>query len=64
MGVCNIVLCFVVCYFMSILVLQIILFGKRELVALLCLSSWCCDRFVALPHGAMGLSTVCDYGIF
>ena len=35
-----------------------------ELVALLSLSSWnlvnCC---VALPHGAMGLSAVCDCGI-
>ena len=28
-------------YFVSILVLAIILMGKRELVALLCLSSWC-----------------------
>ena len=34
-----IVLCFVVRYFMSVLV--IILMGKRELVALLNLSSWC-----------------------
>ena len=34
----------------------IILMGKRELVALLGLSSWC----VALPRGAMGLSAVCD----
>ena len=42
----------------------IISMGKRELVALLCLSSWylsdCC---VALPGGAMGLSAVCDCGI-
>ena len=35
------VLCFVVRYFMSILVIAIILMGKRELVALLDLSSWC-----------------------
>ena len=35
--------------------------GKRELVALLCLSSWC---LVALPHGAVGWSAVCDCGIF
>ena len=32
----------------------IILMGMRELVALLCLSSWClCGCFVDLPHGAM-----------
>ena len=37
----------------------IILMGKRELVALLSLSSCC----VALPHGAMGLSAVYDCGI-
>ena len=37
-----IVLCFVVRYLMSILVsFAIILMGKRELVALLSLSSWC-----------------------
>ena len=36
-----IVLCFVVRYFMSLLVFAIILMGKRELVALLSLSSWC-----------------------
>ena len=39
----------------------IILTGKRELVALLCLSSLC---LVALPHGAVGWSAVCDCGIF
>ena len=38
----------------------IILMGKRELVALLSLSSWC---LVALPHGAMGLSVVFECGI-
>ena len=37
----------------------IILMGKRELVALLCLSSDCYS--VALPH--LGLSAVCDCGI-
>ena len=41
----------------------IILMGKRELVALLSLSSWCHDCHVALPQGAMGLSSVCDCGI-
>ena len=42
----------------------IISMGKRELVALLCLSSWlshdCC---VALPRYATGLSAVYDCGI-
>ena len=36
-----IVLCFVVRYFMSILIFAIILMGKRELVALLSFSSKC-----------------------
>ena len=36
-----IVLCFVVRYFMSKLVLYFILIGKRELVALISLSCWC-----------------------
>ena len=42
-----IVLCFVVRYFMSVLVLKSFdweereMIGKRELFALLCLSSWC-----------------------
>ena len=36
-----IVLCFVVRYFMSNSSFAIILMGKRELVALLSLSSWC-----------------------
>ena len=39
----------------------ITLIGKRELVVLLFLSSWC---LVALPHGAVSLSAVCDCGIF
>ena len=52
----------------------IILMGKRELVDLLGLSSWCLVIVVwlflavpyccvALPRGAMGLSAVCDCGI-
>ena len=44
----------------------IILMGKREMVALLCLSSWCplsCDCYVAPPQGAVGWSAVCDCGI-
>ena len=46
----------------------IILMGKRELVDLLCLSSWClviviiCQT-VALPHGTVGWSAVSDCGI-
>ena len=39
--------------------IAIILMGKRELVALLNLSSWC----LALPRGVIGLSSVCDCGI-
>ena len=50
-----IVLCFVVCYFMSILVLQNILMGKRELVALLNLSSWCLVMFERLFLAVPGL---------
>ena len=41
----------------------IILTGKRELVALLSLSSWRLVSCVALPRDAMGLSAVCDCGI-
>ena len=44
--------------------IAIILMGKRELVALLNLSSWCLVMVsVFLPRGAMGLSSVCDCGI-
>ena len=42
--------------------IAIILMGKRELVALLNLSSWCLVMVATLPHGAMGLSAVCDCG--
>ena len=56
MGLCVIVLCFVVRYFMSILVLQSSWWG-RELVALLNLSSWCLvmvERlFLAVPRGCL-----------
>ena len=52
-----IVLCFVVRYFMSILVLQSSLMGKRELIVLLNLSSWCLvvvERlFLAVPRGCL-----------
>ena len=43
--------------------IAIILMGKRELIALLNLSSWCLVMVVALPRVAMGLSAVCDCGI-
>ena len=51
-------------YFESILVFAIILMEKRELVALLCLSSWCV-MVVGwfFPRGATGLFAVCDCGI-
>ena len=46
---------------------EIILMGKKELGALLSLSSWClvivARLFVALPRGAMSLSAFCDNGI-
>ena len=62
-GVCN---CSMFCW--SLLnahsSIAIILKGKRELVTLLNLSSWClCDGRAALPRGARGLSAVCDCGI-
>ena len=46
--------------------IAIILMGKRELVALLNLSSWCLVMVdgAALPRDATGLSAVCDCGIF
>ena len=40
MGICT-CLCFVVRYLVSMLVFAIILVGKRDLVALLSMSSWC-----------------------
>ena len=45
--------------------IAIILMGKRELIALLNLSSWCLVMvgWAVLPHGATGLSAVCDCGI-
>ena len=56
------VFCFVLCYFVSILVLQSFWWGRESW--LLCfvylVSCHCC---VALPRGAMGLSVVCDCGI-
>ena len=56
--VCSMFCCTLLCVLSSF---TIIFMGKRELVALLCLSSWC---LVALPRGAVGWSAVCDCGIF
>ena len=61
-GVCNCsMFCCTLLYVPSSF--AIILIGKRELIALLCLSSWCVDCCVALPRSAMRLSAVCDCGI-
>ena len=63
MGVCN---CSMFCC--TLLYVQfsfaIILMGKREMVALLSLPSWCLLIVVWLFLSAMGLSVVCDCGIF
>ena len=64
MGVCNNIIYYhlflffyVLLYVMSILSIAIILMGKRELVALLNLSSWCLmmvERlFLAVPWGCL-----------
>ena len=58
-----IVLCFVVRYFFVHSSIAIILMGKRKLIALLNLSSWCLVMVERLSRGAMGLSAVCDCGI-
>ena len=58
-----IVLCFVVGYFVSILVLQSSQWGRESwLLCFVCylVSRDCC---VALPRNARGLSAVCDCGI-
>ena len=61
MGVCNCsMFCCTLLYVHSSI--AIILMGKRELVALLNLSSWCLVM-VEWLFGAMGLSAVCDGGI-
>ena len=57
MGVCDCsVFCCTLIYVHSSI--AIILMGKKELVALLSLSSWCLVM-VALPRSAKGLSAVC-----
>ena len=61
MGLCNFsMFCYVLLYVYSSF--GIILTGKRELVALLSLSSWC-DCCVALLRSPMRLSAVRDCGI-
>ena len=58
-----IVLCFVVRYFMSILVLQSSWWGRESwLLCLICLPGVSCG-WAALPYDATGLSAVCDCGI-
>ena len=63
-GVCNcyIFCCALLCVNSDI---AIILMWKRELVALLYLSSCCLVMvgWAALPHDATGVSAVCDCGI-
>ena len=64
MGFCNrSMFCYALLYVHSSF--AIILMGKRELVALLSLSSWCLVVVinVALRSDAMGLSAVCACGI-
>ena len=56
--VCSIFYCTLLCVLSSF---AITLAGKRELVVLLFLSSRC---LVALLHGAVSWSAVCDCGIF
>ena len=63
MGACN---CYMFCCTLLYVhsSFAIILMGKRELVALLSLSSWCFVIVVWLfLFGAIGLSAVCDSGI-
>ena len=60
MGVCNgSMFCCMLCYVHSSF--AIILMGKRELAALLSLSSWCLVMVVWLF--LVDLSVVCDRGI-
>ena len=57
-GVCNCsMFCCTLLYVHSSI--AIILMGKRELVALLFLSSWC----LVMVERPMGLSAGCDFGI-
>ena len=62
MGVCNCsMFCCMLLYVHSSI--AIILMGKRELVALLNLSSWCLVMVERRFSAATGLSAVCDCGI-
>ena len=62
MGVCNCsMFCCMLLYVNSSV--AIILMGKRELVALLNLSSWCLVIVAALPRHATGLSVVSVCGL-
>ena len=63
MGVCN---CSMFCYTLLYVHSSIAIFlkGKRELVALLNMTSWCLVMVErALPRVAMGLPVVCNCGI-
>ena len=61
-GVCNCsMFCCMLLYVHSSI--AIILMGKRELIALLNLSSWCLVMVERPPRDATGLSVVCDCGI-
>ena len=53
---CSMFCCALLCVHSNF---AIIWMGKRELVAVLCLSDSC----VAFPHDATGLTAVCDCGI-
>ena len=61
MGLCN---CPMFCWTLLCVnsSFAIISMGKREMVVLLCLSSWCLV-IVALSHGATALPAVCNGGI-
>ena len=54
---------FVVCYFMSILVLQSSWWGRESWLLCLVVFLVSRDGGAALPRGATGLSAVCDCGI-
>ena len=63
MGVCNCsIICCMLLYVHSSI--AIILMGKRELIAMLNLSSLYLMMVEWLPRGAKGLSAVYDCGIF
>ena len=62
-GLCNCSMFYSVLLY-AISSFAITLMGKRDLVALLCLSSWCLVIVVGfLPHNATGLSAVCNCSI-